>query len=111
MKHTLKKKFEVPHPFVIMLAVLVLVTLATHLIPAGVVERVAGADGRMLVEPDSFRFVAETPAGVSELLLSIPRAFSESVDMIYFMFFVGAGIAVINQIGIIPAMVEFLARG
>ena len=104
-----KVKLQTPHPFVILFIVMALITLATHFIPAGLYNRIVGADGRELVDPESFRLIESTPAGISDLLLAIPSGFSEAVDIISFTLFIGAGVAVINKIGLIPAAVESLA--
>lgn len=104
-----KKKLEFPHPFAIILLVIALMTMATHLIPAGAYNRIAGVDGRMMVDPDSFHLIDPTPAGFSDFLLAIPRGFAESAEMVCFTLLIGAGVAVINAIGLIPAAVESLA--
>ncbi len=41
--------------------------------------------------------------------MAIPTGFSQAADIICFTLFIGAGVAVINKIGLIPAAVESLA--
>lgn len=104
-----KKKRKMPPPLVIVLAVIVLAAAATHIIPAGSFDRTAGADGRLVVDPESFHTVEPSPAGVSDVLLALPRGFAETGDMICFLLLIGGCVAVVNRIGLLPAAVEALA--
>ena len=105
-----KKKLTMPPPAVIVLAVIVLAAIATHIIPAGTFDRMTGADGRQVVDPESFHYVEPSPAEVSDVLLALPRGFSQTADMICFLLLIGGCVAVVNRIGLLPAAVEALAR-
>lgn len=110
MEEKAKKEFKFPHAFVILVFVIAIMSVATHFIPAGMYDRIAGADGRMLVDPDSFRYIEGTPVGIGDFLTAIPKGISESVDIITFTLLIGAAIAVVNQIGLLPAGIEALAN-
>ena len=58
-----KRGFQMPHVFIILLLIMVLVTLLSYLIPSGPFERtVDEATGIQVVVPDTFRYVEnETP--------------------------------------------------
>ncbi len=56
-----KKWFErvkMPHTYVILITILVIMTVLTHIIPAGQYQRVEDpVSGKMIVVPGSFEFV------------------------------------------------------
>ena len=105
-----KKELKIPHAFVILVFVIAMMSVATHFIPAGSYERIAGPDGRMLVDPDSFSYIESTPVGIGDFLMSIPNGLSESVDIVVFTLLIGAAIAVVSHIGILPRGIEALAN-
>ena len=105
-----KKRLTMPPPLALVLLVVVLAAVATHIIPAGAFDRMEGADGRVVVDPESFHDVEASPATVSDVLLALPRGFSETADMICFLLLIGGCVAVVNRIGLLPAAVETLAN-
>lgn len=108
MKH--KKELKMPHAFVILVFVIALMSVATHFIPAGVYDRVAGVDGRMMVDPNSFHLIESTPIGIADFLMAIPNGLSNSADLIFFTLLIGSAVAVVNKIGVLPAGMETLAK-
>ena len=57
-----KKKFKVPHTYVILFSVIIIMSILTYVIPAGEFDRVKEeATGRTLVSPDSFHNVEQNP--------------------------------------------------
>lgn len=102
-------EIKLPHAFVILTFVVALMSLLTYFLPAGVYERVVNDIGVKVVNPDSFKYVAGTPVTLLQFLTSIPRGFVESGWIIAMTLFVGAGFAVVQEIGVIPAVVEKLA--
>ena len=53
-----KKKFTMPHIFIILYAIILLVGLLSYVLPAGVYDRVADATtGRMIINPASYHVV------------------------------------------------------
>lgn len=111
-----KKELKMPHAFVILVFVIAIMSVATHFIPAGAYDRIAGVDGRMLVNPDSYHVIESTPIGISDFLMAIPNGLSNSADLIFFTLLIGSAVAVVNKIGVLPAGMEalthkFKARG
>ena len=58
-----KKKREFPHAFVILFAILVLMTVLTWVLPAGQYDSVT-VNGVTTVDPDSFHYVENTPVNL-----------------------------------------------
>ncbi|MGG1664270.1 YfcC family protein [Brevibacillus sp. NRS-1366] len=105
-----KKKFEMPHAFVILIFCIMVVSVVTYFIPAGVYERTQNADGTMVVDPDSYHLVESTPVTFMQFFTSIPRGFVDAGWIVAVTLFVGAGIAVVQKIGVIPAGINFLSK-
>ena len=105
-----KQEFKMPHAFAILTLVIAIMCIVTWIIPAGVYQRMEGPDGRMIVNPDSFAYVENTPVGLGGFLLAIPTALSQSVNIIMFTLLIGSAITVVNQIGILPLGIEVLAN-
>lgn len=98
-----KKKKQVPHVYVILLAVIAVCVILTHIVPAGQYERVEMEDGRMVVEPDSFTYIDSNPLGIFDFLSAIPKGLMETAEIIFFIFIVGGSFAVVQATGAIDA--------
>ena len=95
------KKF--PHVYVILLTVVVICAILTYLVPAGQYDRVENADGRMVVDPNSYHQVESTPIGLFGILNSVPKGMVETAGIIFFIFIVGGSFAVVQATGAIEA--------
>ena len=102
-------EIKLPHAFVFLTFVVAVMSLLTYFLPAGVYERVVNDIGVKVVNPESFKYVTSTPVTPIQFLTSIPRGFVESGWIIAMTLFVGAGFAVVEAIGVIPAVVEKMA--
>ncbi|MBP1926084.1 putative ion transporter superfamily protein YfcC [Sedimentibacter acidaminivorans] len=96
-----KKKF--PHVYVILLTVVVICAILTYFVPAGQYDMVENADGRMVVNPDSFHYVESSPVSFFGVLNSVPKGMVETAGIIFFIFIVGGSFAVIQATGAIEA--------
>lgn len=80
-----KKSWKLPHTFLVIGMILVLATIMTWLIPAGVFERILDpTTGRNLVLPDSFTLVAQNPVGPFGMFMSIMDGLVGAADVIWF---------------------------
>lgn len=100
---SLKKVFKVPHVYIILLTVVAICAVLTYLVPAGHYERVAGPGGRMIVDPQSFGYVDQSPVGIFDFLLAVPKGMVEIAEIIFFIFIVGGSFGVVNATGAIEA--------
>ena len=72
LKPPAKKLRELPHIFVLLFCVLVLATIATHIIPAGQYARVMDEGlKRTVIDPTSFKYVKDTPVGLFNMFVSL----------------------------------------
>lgn len=98
-----KKKFKVPHVYVILLTVVVICSILTYIVPAGEYARIEGPGGRMIVDPTSYQYISRTPLGLFDFLLSVPKGMTEVASIIFFIFIVGGSFAVVQATGAIEA--------
>lgn len=99
-----KKKFKNPHPYFIIILLIIVSVIATWLIPAGSYDRVVDkTTGREIVDPESFRYIESTPVGIFDALVAIPEGIALSAGIISFIFIVSGAISVIKSTGAIDA--------
>lgn len=104
-----KKTFKLPHTFIILTVFILVMSILSYIIPAGVYERIIGEDGRAIVDPSTFHYIKNTPVSLMQFLTAIPQGYVEAGFIIALTLCVGAGVAVVQRIGVIPAAVEYLA--
>ncbi len=97
-----KKKFVMPHTYVILIAVIILMAICTYIIPAGEYARVEDPNtGRMVVDPDSFASVDANPTKPFDLVKSIPQGMDAACSIVFFIFIVGGSFNIIMSTGAI----------
>ena len=72
-----KKKFKMPHPYALIIILLLICTVLTYIVPAGAYDRYVNDDGTTVVDPDSFHYVEKTPVGPFEMIQSVPTGMNE----------------------------------
>ena len=105
-----KKKLAFPHTFVILLFIIAVMTICTHIIPAGQYERVFNETAnRNVVDPDSFAYVDPSPVGFFEFLHAIPNGMVEVADIMVFILVVGGAFNIVTQTGAMERGIRKLA--
>ena len=95
-----KRKFAVPHTFVILLAVVILVAILSFIMPAGVYDRIQDPNtGRTIVDVTSFHFVENQPVGPWGILKAIPTAMADASSIIFFVLILGGSFTIIEKTG------------
>lgn len=105
-----KKKFKVPHVYVILLCIVAICTVLTYLIPAGEYSMMEAASGRTVVDPDSFQYMEKTPVNLFGFLKSVPKGMAETAEIIFFIFIVGGSFAVVEATGAIEAVLGKITK-
>ncbi|MBN6205156.1 YfcC family protein [Ralstonia pickettii] len=105
-----KRKFQMPHIYVILFTFSALAAIATYFVPAGEFERVPGPDGRETVDPNSFTHIDSTPVSIIDFLTVIPRGLIDAGEIVFFTFIVGGMFMVLRTTGIIEIVVDRLAN-
>ncbi|MET1259248.1 TIGR00366 family protein [Flagellimonas sp. DF-77] len=80
-KHT--SLFErIPHAITMLFGIIVLVSVLTYILPAGIYERVL-VDGRNVVVPNSYETIPATPIGLLDMFKAIPLGFKAAAEIIF----------------------------
>ena len=68
MNTTKKKKlFKVPHTYVILVGLTILIAILSYIIPASTYDTVQIGD-RTVVDPSTYHYVEQTPVNIMQLL-------------------------------------------
>lgn len=97
-----KVKLKAPNPLIIMAVVLVLAGFASYIVPAGVFDRVQDpGSGRMLVDPNSFHYVAQNPVGIFDFFKAPTLGIQNAVSVIAFLLIIGGFFGILDATGAI----------
>lgn len=98
---TAKKWYQrIPHPIVMLFAIIVLTAVLSHIIPAGSFEREL-VDGRQRVIPDSYAAIEQTPLSFMDTFLAIPGGFASAIAIIFVVLSSGIMFGVLEKSGMI----------
>ncbi len=99
-----KRKFEVPHTYVILFSIIVLATIGTYFIPAGVYDRIQdAATGRTIVDVASYHNVEQTPVSFFGMFKAIPQGMIRAASIVFFVFIMGGSFTMMQATGAIDA--------
>ena len=89
--------FKVPHTLVIISAIILLVAVATYLVPGGAYEKIVNEAGKTVVVDGSFKYVGSKPQGVFDVLQAPIQGIIEGAEIIAFLFIVGGAFNIITK--------------
>lgn len=92
-----KWKMEAPHPFVILFTVIIIMAIATYLIPAGEYDRAESDDGTSFVVDGSYHRIDSEPAGILPVFEAVHKGMVQSAPIIFFIFIVGGAFNVFRE--------------
>lgn len=98
-----KKKFKMPHPYALIVILIIICALATLIVPAGVYDEYVNDEGRTVVDPESFHYVDQAPVGPFKMVQAIPTGMAEVGWIIFLVFIIGGAFGIINKTGAIEA--------
>lgn len=108
----MKKKFKIPHTFVIVFALIIIAAAATWFVPGGQFAREEiKQDGstRQVIVKDSFKFQESTPQ-IFAIFEAPLKGFIRMAEIIGFVFFVGGAFFVFQETGAINAAIAAIVR-
>ena len=83
-----RKRFSMPHTYVLIGMILVILTGLTYLVPSGSYQRaVDPVLNRTMVVANSFEYVAQTPVSIFRMFKAIIDGLVSTSDIIFFIFF------------------------
>lgn len=103
------KRLRLPNTFVLLFAILALIALATWFVPGGKYDTHL-VNGKQLVDPASFHYVASNPQGLVSLLKAPIKGFAEAAQIIGFVLIVGGAFAVLQRTEAIDTLIRSIVR-
>lgn len=107
---TKKKKFKLPSTITLLLALIVVFTVLTWIVPAGSYDRIVNDSGATQVVPGSFHYVEQSPVGIWRIVTSIPAALIKQTKIVTFLLLVGGAIQIISATGVVDAALGYLCK-
>jgi len=104
-----KKKFNVPHVYILLLALILICSILSYIIPAGQYDMM-DVGGREVVDSETYHIVESTPVSIMQFLSAVPRGMTESAQIIFFIFIIGGAFAVLEKTKAIEAGVGRLIK-
>jgi uncharacterized ion transporter superfamily protein YfcC len=102
-------RLRIPNTFVLLFSILALIALATWFIPGGKYDTHL-VDGKQLIDPASFHYVASAPQGLVALMKAPIKGFVEAAQIIGFVLVVGGAFAVVQKTDAIDTGIRSIAR-
>lgn len=112
MAETKKKfQFKMPHNYVILVSIMVLMLILTHIIPAGQYERVEDpVSGKMVVVPGSYQQIDVKAPGFFDLFLSLEQGYVEAADIMFLIIFAYGFVYVLTKNGTMDAALGSMVK-
>lgn len=107
---TKRKRFKVPHSYVIIIILLIAVSLLTYVIPAGEYNRFETATGLTMVDSTSYHTLQSNPVPVWKIPNFIMEGLIKQADIIFPLLIIGGALEVILSTGMFHAYAGKLAR-
>ncbi len=104
-----KKKFTIPHVYILLLALILFFSILSYIIPASVydyhdvVTDPSTGAVRSVIDPATYHSVESTPVTLMQFLTAVPRGMQESAQIIFFIFIVGGAMTVLQKTRAIEA--------
>lgn len=102
---------KMPHTFILVSTIILLVAIAANFIPAGEFQRIEdAATGKMIVVPGSFQFIEGSSIGIFDIFIAIQRGFVSAGDIIFFIIFAYSFVHVMIKNGTFDALLGTIIR-
>lgn len=104
-------KFKMPHNYVILVSIMVLMLILTHIIPAGEYERVEDpVSGKMVVVPGSYHEIDVEAPGFFDLFMALEQGYVEAADIMFLIIFAYGFVYVLTKNGTMDAALGTMVK-
>lgn len=104
-------RLRLPHPFVLLLACVLVGAALSWVLPAGKYERRQDeATGREVVVAGTYHRVPARPVGPFEALVAVPKGLTDAASVVFVIFLVGAAFFVVDRTGALQAGADRLVH-
>lgn len=107
---TKKKKFKMPHIYVLLVSIIIICAIASWILPAGEFDRALNEAGREMVVPGTYHVVESTPVGFFTLVQSLYNGTLDAAGVTFFVFISYASIGLIIASGAFNGLVASMLR-
>lgn len=106
-----KKNREFPHMFVLLLAVIIVATVSTYIVPAGQYARVIDENtGREVIDPASFQYLDRTPVSPAKMLLCIVEGLIQAAGISVLIFLAYSSLYTVEKTGTMDASIAWMVN-
>ena len=105
-----KRKFKLPHIFVLLTGIIIVCAILTWILPAGEFDRQTNAAGTEVVVPGTYHTVDASPVGPFETLKSLYNGMLNGGCVVFFVFIAYAAIGLIISTGAFNGLVSGLLK-
>ena len=105
-----KKKMKVPHSFVIILSIVLVMSLLTWIIPAGEFARTENEQGIEVVIPDQFSYIEKTPVNPLSIPNYVVSGFASSASLIFMVILSGGAFNVLVNTGALQVLIAKVVK-
>lgn len=105
-----KKKFAFPHVFVLLFAMIVIVSVLTHFIPAGEFDRDETDTGETVVVDGTYHEVEGDPIDFFGIFQIVHKGMVEGADVIFFILIIGGAFGILNATKAIDSALIWIAH-
>ncbi len=104
-------KVKIPDSFVLILFIIIVLGLASYIIPSGNYEREIDLEsGVSYVVPDSYKVIEKEPMSIFEIFKAIPKGMINASDIVFFVLLTGGTYSVINATGTINTVIGYIVK-
>lgn len=108
---TQKKKFHMPHVFIILLVIMLFVVLLSYMIPSGSYERVEDSSGITVIDPDTFQYEEnETPITFMDYFEAVYTGFVNGATIMGTLFISSGVIYLLEVSGAFGAGINMILK-
>ena len=105
-----KRWYErIPHPVTMLFGIIVLATIMSYILPAGMFEREL-VDGRERVVPGTFKFVDQSPVSILDMFTALAKGFKAASDIIWVVFASGIMFGILERSKMVENAVGTLVK-
>lgn len=105
-----KKKWQMPHAYVIIFTMTVLTAVLANVVPAGEFDRIIDASGNEVVVANSFHYVDKVGCSIFDMFKSIQLGFVNAGQIIFFIVFAYFFVYILMKNGTFEAVVGWILR-
>lgn len=110
-KGSKKFNFKMPHTYVILITIMVIVLILTHVIPSGEYDRIEDSvSGKMVVVPGSYHTVETKAPSIFGLFLALQQGYVEAANIMFLIIFAYGFVYFLTKNGTMDAALGTLVK-